>query len=54
MIYAEGPGLRPNSMGIWQNEAGYLLDEDADECHVDDQFPSGFKQDERVRHSHKR
>ena len=30
MIYAEGPGLRPNSMGIWQNEAGWSLYEDAE------------------------
>ena len=29
-IYAEGPGLRPNSMGIWRNEAGFLLYEDAE------------------------
>ena len=29
-IHAEGPGLRPNSMGIWRNEAGYLLYEDAE------------------------
>jgi hypothetical protein len=29
-IYAEGPGLKPNSMGIWQNEAGWTLYEDAE------------------------
>ena len=49
MIYAEGPGLRPNSMGIWQNEAGYLLYEDAEEVQPGDHTFSDLPQEERDR-----
>ena len=52
MIYAEGPGLRPNSMGIWQNEAGYLLYEDAEEVQPGDHILSDLPQEERDRICH--
>ena len=49
MIYAEGPGLRPNSMGIWQNESGYLLYEDAEDIQPGDHILSDLPQEERDR-----
>ena len=42
MIYAEGPGLRPNSMGIWRNEAGFLLYEDAEDVQPGDHVPVSY------------
>lgn len=52
MIHAEGPGLKPNSMGIWQNEAGYLLYEDAEEVQLGDHILSDLPQEERDRICH--
>ena len=52
MIYAEGPGLRPNSMGIWQNESGYLLYEDAEDIQPGDHILSDLPQEERDRLCH--
>ena len=52
MIYAEGPGLRPNSMGLWQNEAGYLLYEDAEDIQPGDHILSDLPQEERDRLCH--
>ena len=49
MIYAEGPGLRPNSMGIWQNEAGYLLYEDAEDIQPGEHILSDLPQEDRDR-----
>jgi len=51
-IYAEGPGLRPNSMGIWQNEAGYLLYEDAEEIQPGDHVLANLPEEERDRNCH--
>ena len=52
MIYAEGPGLRPNSMGIWQNEAGYLLYEDAEDIQPGEHILSDLPQEDRDRICH--
>ena len=52
MIYAEGPGLKPNSMGIWQNEAGYLLYEDAEDIQPGDHILSDLPHEERDRICH--
>ena len=52
MMHAEGPGLKPNSMGIWQNEAGYLLYEDAEEVQPGDHILSDLPQEERDRICH--
>ena len=49
MIYAEGPGLKPNSMGIWQNESGYLLYEDAEDIQPGDHILSDLPREERDR-----
>ena len=48
-IYAEGPGLRPNSMGIWQDEAGFLLYEDAEEIQPGDHVLANLPEEERDR-----
>jgi len=51
-IHAEGPGLRPNSMGIWQNEAGFLLYEDAEEMQPGDHILANLSEEERDRNCH--
>ena len=51
-IHAEGPGLRPNSMGIWQNEAGFLLYEDAEQIQPGEHVLADLPEAERDRNCH--
>jgi hypothetical protein len=51
-IHAEGPGLRPNSMGIWRNEAGFLLYEDAEDIQPGDHVLADLPEEERDRNCH--